>query len=155
MAGDIIWTYDMIGELDVFPHNLAAGSPLIVGDMLFAITGQGVDEGHINIPAPKAPSFLALDITSGESDPGEDEEDIILADLPENPVGAVWETIRGALPDLEEWTESVALEDCWNEYRRLLGLGRFTPFSAPPLPGAEESGAAEDLETLRSLGYIQ
>ena len=25
-AGDIIWSYDMIGELDVFPHNLATGS---------------------------------------------------------------------------------------------------------------------------------
>jgi len=32
--GDILWSYDMIGELDVFPHNLATGSPLIVGDVL-------------------------------------------------------------------------------------------------------------------------
>ncbi len=40
----------MIGELDVFPHNLAAGNPLVVGDIVFVVTGNGVDEGHINIP---------------------------------------------------------------------------------------------------------
>jgi len=73
---DVIWTFDMIGELDVFPHNLAAGSPLIVGDILFTVTGQGVDEGHVNIPAPQAPSFIALNKNTGElvwenADPGE------------------------------------------------------------------------------------
>ena len=30
--GDIIWIYDMMDELDVFPHNLATCSPLAVGD---------------------------------------------------------------------------------------------------------------------------
>ncbi len=56
----------MIGELDVFPHNLAAGSPLIVGDLLFIVTANGVDEGHINIPAPHAPSFIAVDKKTGK-----------------------------------------------------------------------------------------
>jgi len=63
---DIIWRYDMIGELDVFPHNLAAGSPLIVGDLVFVITGQGVDEGHFNTPVPLAPSFVVLNKKTGE-----------------------------------------------------------------------------------------
>ena len=63
---DIIWKFDLIGELDVFPHNLAAGSPLIVGDLLFVITGQGVDEGHFNVPIPLAPSFVALNKKTGE-----------------------------------------------------------------------------------------
>jgi outer membrane protein assembly factor BamB len=63
---DIIWRYDMIGELGVFPHNLATCSPLIVGDTLFVITSNGVDEGHINIPAPDAPSFIALDKKTGK-----------------------------------------------------------------------------------------
>ena len=63
---DVLWTYDFISELDVFPHNLAAGSPLIVDGILFTVTGQGVDEGHINIPSPLAPSFIAVDIDSGE-----------------------------------------------------------------------------------------
>ena len=64
--GDVIWRLDMIGKLGVFPHNLAICSPLIVGDTLFVITSNGVDEGHINIPAPEAPSFLAVDKKTGK-----------------------------------------------------------------------------------------
>jgi outer membrane protein assembly factor BamB len=64
--GDVIWRLDMIGKLGVFPHNLAVCSPLIVGDTLFIITANGVDEGHINIPRPDAPSFLALDKKTGQ-----------------------------------------------------------------------------------------
>jgi outer membrane protein assembly factor BamB len=66
LDADFVWIYDMIEELDVFPHNLAAGSPLIVGDLLFTETGNGVDEGHVNIPSPVGPSFIALDKNSGE-----------------------------------------------------------------------------------------
>jgi len=63
---DVIWKYDLIGELDAFPHNLAAGSPLIAGDILFTVTGQGVDEGHINVPSPLGPSFVALNKKTGK-----------------------------------------------------------------------------------------
>ena len=66
MAGDIIWSYDMINELDVFPHNLATGSPLIIGDVLYTVTSNGVDEGHVNIPSPFSPDFIALDKNTGE-----------------------------------------------------------------------------------------
>src|SRR5262249_13409710 len=62
----VVWALDMIGELGVFPHNLATCSPLIVGATLFVITSNGVDEGHINTPAPAAPSFLAIDKRSGK-----------------------------------------------------------------------------------------
>jgi outer membrane protein assembly factor BamB len=61
-----VWKLDMIKELGVFPHNLATCSPMIVGDVLFVITSNGVDEGHINIPAPNAPSFLAIDKNNGK-----------------------------------------------------------------------------------------
>ena len=64
--GDILWSYDMIGELDVFPHNLATGSPVVVGDVLYTVTGNGVDEGHVNIPSPFSPNFIALDKNTGE-----------------------------------------------------------------------------------------
>jgi outer membrane protein assembly factor BamB len=63
---DVVWSYDMIAELDVFPHNLAAGNPLLVGDVIYTVTGNGVDEGHINIPSPTAPSFVALDKNTGK-----------------------------------------------------------------------------------------
>src|SRR5678815_1555589 len=66
LDADIVWKFDMMAELDVFPHNLAAGNPLIVGDILFTVTGNGVDEGHVNIPSPKAPSFIALNKNTGK-----------------------------------------------------------------------------------------
>jgi outer membrane protein assembly factor BamB len=62
----ITWKLDMIKQLGVFPHNLATCSPLIVGDTLFLVTSNGVDEGHINIPKPEAPSFIALDKKTGK-----------------------------------------------------------------------------------------
>jgi outer membrane protein assembly factor BamB len=63
--GKAIWTLDMIGKLNVFPHNLATCSPLLVGDTLFVITSNGVHEDHLNIPRPEAPSFLAINKKDG------------------------------------------------------------------------------------------
>lgn len=61
---DIIWEYDMMRELNVFPHNMSCCCPLIVGDRIFIVTANGVDENHLNIPSPAAPSFISL--TKGE-----------------------------------------------------------------------------------------
>ncbi len=63
---DILWVVDMYNDLGVFPHNMAATSPLVVGDILFVNTSNGVDESHINIPSPRSPSFLALNRKTGE-----------------------------------------------------------------------------------------
>jgi len=63
---DVIWRYDMMKELNVFPHNIAACSPLLVGNLLYIVTANGVDEGHANIPSPDAPSFIALEKASGK-----------------------------------------------------------------------------------------
>ena len=58
---DFVWLFDMIEELGVFPHNLATSSPVIAGDAIFLITSNGVDEGHLNLPSPDAPAFIAVD----------------------------------------------------------------------------------------------
>ena len=63
---DVIWEYDMMRTLDVFPHNMSAGCPLIVGDILYTVTANGVDANHINLPSPLAPSFVALDKKTGK-----------------------------------------------------------------------------------------
>lgn len=63
---DVVWKLSMIDELDVFPHNLAAGNPLVVDDLLFTVTGNGVDEGHVNVPSPQAPSFVAVNVKTGQ-----------------------------------------------------------------------------------------
>ncbi|MBY0232367.1 MAG: PQQ-binding-like beta-propeller repeat protein, partial [Gemmataceae bacterium] len=64
-TGAEVWNYDLIGKLGVFPHAWSASSPLLVGDTLFLVTGNGLDRGHLRLPAPNAPSFLALDARTG------------------------------------------------------------------------------------------
>jgi outer membrane protein assembly factor BamB len=64
--GQIVWKLDMIKQLGVFPHNMAACSPVVDGDLVFAVTGNGVDEGHVVIPAPDAPSFVAVNKQTGK-----------------------------------------------------------------------------------------
>jgi outer membrane protein assembly factor BamB len=66
LAADFIWKLDMIGQLGVYPHNQAASSPLVIDDLVYVVTGNGVDEGHVNIPAPRAPSFVAADKHTGK-----------------------------------------------------------------------------------------
>src|SRR6266700_4177671 len=63
---DIIWRYDMMDELGVFPHNASNCSLLIVDDILYACTSNGQDWTHSNIPSPNSPSFIALDKKTGE-----------------------------------------------------------------------------------------
>ncbi len=63
---DVIWTFDMMGELDVSQHNMCSCSVTTLGDILFVNTSNGVDESHKNIPSVRAPSFMALDKTTGE-----------------------------------------------------------------------------------------
>jgi outer membrane protein assembly factor BamB len=62
----ILWTYDMIGELKVFPCQASACSPLVVGDLVFVVTGNGVDAQTGKLPAPDAPSFLAVHKKTGK-----------------------------------------------------------------------------------------
>lgn len=63
---DILWTVDMYNDLGVFPHNLATSSPVMHGDVLYLNTSNGVDEGHLEIPSPRAASFLGLNKNTGE-----------------------------------------------------------------------------------------
>ena len=48
---------------------LALLAAALVGDLIFTITGQGVDEGHVNVPAPASsvrsrPTPTVLPVTS-------------------------------------------------------------------------------------------
>jgi outer membrane protein assembly factor BamB len=64
--GDILWRYDMREELGVFPHNITSSSPLLIGDRLYAVTSNGQDWSHVNIPNPLAPALICLDKNTGE-----------------------------------------------------------------------------------------
>jgi outer membrane protein assembly factor BamB len=63
---DVIWVFDMMKELGVSPHNMSSCSCLIVGDVLFDCTSNGIDEVHKYVPAPEAPSFMAMDKNTGK-----------------------------------------------------------------------------------------
>lgn len=63
---DIVWSLDLMEELGVFPHNLATSSPVVVDGTVFIVTGNGVDEAHLNIPSPRSPAFIAVDKNTGK-----------------------------------------------------------------------------------------
>lgn len=66
LDADIIWVYDMMDDLGVFPHNASNCSVLIVDDIVYTCTSNGQDWTHSNIPSPNAPSFIALDKRTGK-----------------------------------------------------------------------------------------
>jgi len=63
---DVIWLYDMMGNLGVSQHNMCSCSVTCMGDILFVNTSNGLDESHINLPAPNAPSFMAMNRDTGK-----------------------------------------------------------------------------------------
>ena len=62
---DFVWTLDMMKDLGVVPHQASASPPLVVDDVVFVVTGNGIDADHEKVPAPDAPSFLAVDRHTG------------------------------------------------------------------------------------------
>ncbi|MCS5701790.1 MAG: PQQ-binding-like beta-propeller repeat protein [Acidobacteria bacterium] len=63
--GDVVWSFDMIGQLDVFPHNMTSSSPAVYGDLVIVNTSNGRDEeGYL--PSPHAPDLIALDKHTGK-----------------------------------------------------------------------------------------
>ena len=63
---DTIWVFDMMQKLGTSQHNMCSCSVTAWGDILFVNTSNGVDESHLVVPAPDAPSFIALDKNTGE-----------------------------------------------------------------------------------------
>lgn len=63
---DVIWVFDMMGELGVSPRNMAASSVTAYGDLLMVATGNGTGEDGTELPSPEAPSFICLDKRTGE-----------------------------------------------------------------------------------------
>ena len=63
---DIIWKFDMMKRLGVYPHNASSSSITTDGKRLFLVTSNGVDKTHRHLPSPTAPSFLCLDRDTGK-----------------------------------------------------------------------------------------
>ncbi len=63
---DIVWLYDMRAGVGVYPHDSQHVSILVDGDYLYLNTGNGVDNTHVKIRAPEAPSLIVLDKKTGK-----------------------------------------------------------------------------------------
>ena len=64
--GDIIWKYDLVDDLGVCPHDVAACSVLVDGGILYCVSANGVNHEHTFCLHPDAPSFIALDAATGK-----------------------------------------------------------------------------------------
>jgi outer membrane protein assembly factor BamB len=64
--GKIIWIYDMPKELDVFVGQHVYTSPLMIGDLVYAMTCNGRDVGTGRLPKPDAPAFVAINKKTGK-----------------------------------------------------------------------------------------
>ena len=62
---DVIWKFDMFGDLGVRPLSQSVSSITQVDGVLLLNTSNGPDESRVKIPAPSAPNFLALDARTG------------------------------------------------------------------------------------------
>ncbi len=76
--GKVVWRLDLMKEYKVYPHYVAFCSPLVVGDLVYVVTGNGRPGGESDkpLPEPKAPSFVAVNKKTGkvawqDSSPGE------------------------------------------------------------------------------------
>jgi len=63
---DVVWYFDMMHQLGVVQHNMASCSVTAAGDLLLVCTSNGRDDAAEEMPAPDAPSFIALDKHSGK-----------------------------------------------------------------------------------------
>jgi outer membrane protein assembly factor BamB len=66
--GKIVWRLDMAKELKVSVCAAAFCSPLVVGDLVYVVTGNGKKYSELNnpVPQPKAPSFAAINKQTGK-----------------------------------------------------------------------------------------
>lgn len=65
--GDIIWRYDIPRELSVAPHDVASGTVVVDGDVLYMSTSNGLGtKNPIQALMPDAPCFIAVNKQTGE-----------------------------------------------------------------------------------------
>lgn len=63
---DVLWVTGLYEELGVQSHNASSCSLLIVGDYIYAGTGNGVNHHHNEMGAPDSPTFAVLEKETGK-----------------------------------------------------------------------------------------
>ena len=101
---DVVWVFDMMKEVQSFPHNMTASAPVSYGDLVFAGTSNGRDEEG-NIPSPDAPAIVALNKKTGklvwsDNSPG---EDVLHGQWSSPAVGKIGETVQVIMGQGDGW----------------------------------------------------
>ena len=65
-SAKVIWRFDMIKEVGSSPHNMSNSSPVSHGDLVFVSTSNGRNQDHERVPAPRAPSMVAVNKKTGK-----------------------------------------------------------------------------------------
>lgn len=63
---DIVWLFDMRAEVGQYPHDSPFVSILLDGDYLYLNTSNGVDNTHLRVGNPEAPSLIVLNKHTGQ-----------------------------------------------------------------------------------------
>lgn len=66
LDADILWVLDMPNDAGIWPHDSAHVSLLLDGGVLYANTGNGVDNTHAVIRRPDGPGLIAIDKHTGK-----------------------------------------------------------------------------------------
>jgi outer membrane protein assembly factor BamB len=61
----VVWDFDMMGKLGVFPHNMTSSSIASHGDLIYVMTGNGVEDTHKHVVAPQAPGLVCFNKNTG------------------------------------------------------------------------------------------
>lgn len=72
--GDIIWKYNLIPELDVILHDVCGSTLLMIDDLIYVCTSNGIDDRHDQVPRPDAPSLIVIDKKTGRLVARDDEK---------------------------------------------------------------------------------
>lgn len=102
---DTVWSLDMRKELGVVPLFGSASAPLVAGDLVLILTGNGVDDETLEPAAPQAPSFLAVNRHTGsvvwqDASPG---KDIVFGQWSSPAYGLVNREAQAVFPGGDGW----------------------------------------------------
>ena len=62
---DIIWRYDMFGELKAKPHDTNNSDIIYYDGLLVVNTANAPDHTHVHVPNPEAPAMIIIDAEKG------------------------------------------------------------------------------------------
>ena len=105
---DVVWKFDMMEEVGTLPHNLANSSPVIYGDLIYVSTSNGQDESHVNVPAPKAPTIIAVNKKTGKLvwEANSVFEKILHGQWSTPAVGKIGDTVQVVMGEGDGWARS-------------------------------------------------